>query len=165
MSWLKWIVVALVALVLVVIVAGQLGLLSGRVPEGLGVRDGKLKRPSSTDNSVSSQAKAWPGEQAQAAHIEPLALPRGIDGATALARIATAAQGMPGARIVDQRPDYLYVQFTTKLMKYVDDAEFWFDPATQVVQVRSASRVGRRDFGVNRSRIEAIRAKLATSAG
>ena len=43
-------------------------------------------------------------------------------------------------------------------MKYVDDVEFWFDPAANAIQVRSASRVGRGDLGVNRKRIEAVRA-------
>jgi len=47
-------------------------------------------------------------------------------------------------------------------MKYVDDAEFWFDPVAQVIQLRSSSRVGGKDYGVNRRRIEAIRARLAT---
>jgi len=42
----------------------------------------------------------------------------------------------------------------------VDDVEFWFDPAANVIQVRSASRVGRGDLGVNRKRIEAVRAAL-----
>ena len=68
---------------------------------------------------------------------------------------------MPGAEVVKSEPDYLYAQFTTRLMKYVDDVEFWFDPAAQAVQVRSASRLGNRDFGVNRDRVEAIRQQLA----
>jgi uncharacterized protein (DUF1499 family) len=46
-------------------------------------------------------------------------------------------------------------------MRFVDDVEFWVDPAAGVVQVRSASRVGRKDLGVNRARIEAIRERLA----
>jgi len=45
-------------------------------------------------------------------------------------------------------------------MRFVDDTEFWFDPAAGVIHVRSASRVGSKDFGVNRARIEAIRARL-----
>ena len=67
----------------------------------------------------------------------------------------------PGASIVESRPDYLRAQFTTRLMKFVDDVEFWFDPATGAIQVRSASRVGRKDFGVNRQRVERLRARLA----
>ena len=66
---------------------------------------------------------------------------------------------MPGARIVDARPDYLYAQLTTKWLRFVDDAEFWASAAEGVIHVRSASRVGRRDFGVNRRRVEAIRAE------
>jgi uncharacterized protein (DUF1499 family) len=46
-------------------------------------------------------------------------------------------------------------------MKFVDDLELWFDPVNQTVQVRSASRVGRKDFGVNRQRVEALRSGLA----
>ena len=72
-------------------------------------------------------------------------------------------EGMNGARVVKSAPDYLYAEFTTRLMKFVDDAEFWFDPANKVIQVHSASRVGRGDFGVNRKRIEAIRAALAAA--
>jgi len=45
-------------------------------------------------------------------------------------------------------------------MKFVDDAEFWYDPNAQVIQVRSASRVGQSDMGANRMRIEAVRAAL-----
>ena len=57
-------------------------------------------------------------------------------------------------------PGYLYAEFRSKLMGFVDDVEFLADPAAGVVHVRSASRLGRRDFGVNRSRIEALRAIL-----
>jgi len=61
---------------------------------------------------------------------------------------------------VEQRDDYLYARFETQLLRFVDDAEFWYDPAAQAIQVRSASRLGRKDFGVNRARVEAIRDKL-----
>lgn len=45
-------------------------------------------------------------------------------------------------------------------LKPPSDTEFWFDRSAGVVQVRSASRLGKRDFGVNRARVEAIRARL-----
>jgi uncharacterized protein (DUF1499 family) len=150
---------ALLVLAALVVVAGQFGLLSGRMPDDLGVRDGRLKRPSATPNSVSSQAHLWTGPLPEGTAIDPLPAPRGR--ADALARLTTAVQAMPGARIVRAEGDYLYVQFTTRWLRFVDDAEFWFDPAQGVVQVRSASRVGRRDFGVNLQRIEALRAALA----
>ncbi|MEP6874994.1 MAG: DUF1499 domain-containing protein [Burkholderiales bacterium] len=142
--------------------AGQAGLFRSSAPTDLGVRGGKLKPPSTTDNSVSSQASLYPDNpQHEAAQIAPLPL-RG-DGPMTIARIKSVVDTMAGAKIVKSDTDYLYVQFTTPLMKFVDDAEFWYDPAAQVIQVRSASRVGKGDMGVNRKRIEAVRAALAAS--
>jgi uncharacterized protein (DUF1499 family) len=162
MTVVKWILIALAVLVVGALLAGQFGLLGGKPPADLGVRDGKLKRPSSTNNSVSSQAGLWPDHpQRERARIDPLPL-RG-DGAATIAGIASVVKAMPGAVIVEQRPDYLYAQYTTRLMKYVDDVEFWVDPAAGVVQVRSASRLGAEDMGVNRARIEAVRAALAAA--
>jgi uncharacterized protein (DUF1499 family) len=143
-----------------ILASARLGLFSGSTPANLGLREGKLKPPSKTPNSVSSQAALWPdAQQREAAAIAPLAL-KG-DGPATIARLAQIIEGMDGARIVERRPDYVYAQFTTKWMRFVDDTEFWFDPAAGVIQVRSASRVGRSDLGVNRARIEAIRARLA----
>ena len=70
---------------------------------------------------------------------------------------------MAGAKVVKSDSDYLYAQYTTPLMNFVDDVEFWYDPQAQAIQVRSASRIGKGDMGVNRKRIEAVRAALASS--
>jgi uncharacterized protein (DUF1499 family) len=149
-----WVAVALVALAFV---AGRLGLLAGRAPKDLGVRDARLKPPSRTPNSVSSQAHLYPdAPQKEYAAIAPL--PLAGDPAAAIARVRSIVESMPGARVVEVRPDYLYAQFTTRWLRFVDDVEFWASPAEGVVHVRSASRVGRKDFGVNRRRVEAIRA-------
>lgn len=157
---MKWVLSGLAALAVLVLLAAQLGAFSGRMPANLGLRDGKFKPPSKTPNSVSSQAGMWVEHpMADDARIAPLALKGG--GPATIAQIKRIAEALPGARVVEARDDYLYVQFTTRWMKFVDDAEFWFDPAHNVVQVRSASRVGRKDFGVNRARIEAIRQALA----
>lgn len=158
----KWIVIALLALVASALAAGQLGLLNGRAPADLGVKQGKLKGLPSTPNSVSSQADLYPDHpQRKYSSIAPLAL-RG-DGPTTVTKLKGVVQGMPGAKLMSSAPDYLYVQFTTPLMKYVDDVEFWFDPATNAVEVRSASRLGESDLGANRKRIEGVRAALAAA--
>jgi uncharacterized protein (DUF1499 family) len=160
MTILKWLLITLLALAVLAVLAGQLGLLQGKAPDDLGVRDGKLKRPSKTPNSVTSQAPLWPEHPQQAyARIDPLPLQG--DGAATLAKLKTITAAMPGAQVVTATGDYLYVQFTTPLMKYTDDTEFWFDRAAGVVQVRSASRLGQRDLGANRKRVQAIRAALA----
>ncbi len=159
LSILKWLFIATVVLAVAAVLVGQLGFLRGTPPGDLGVREGKLKRPSRTPNSVSSQADLWPGDAQQAyARIAPLAL-RG-SGPQTLQRLQAIVQAQPGAVVVKSEPDYLYASFTTRLMKYTDDVEFWFDPVAQVVQVRSASRLGRKDLGANRARVEALRAQL-----
>ena len=160
---LKWLLILLVVAVVGAIGAGQAGLFMSSAPTDLGVHGGKLKPPSTTDNSVSSQVALYPDNpQRQAAQIAPLAL-RG-DGPATVARIKSVVEAMAGAKVVKSDADYLYAQFTTPLMKFVDDAEFWYDPVAQVIQVRSASRVGAGDMGVNRKRIEAVRAALSASS-
>jgi uncharacterized protein (DUF1499 family) len=159
---IKWIVIVVLALVLSAIAAGQLGLLQGTAPSDLGVHQGKLKGLSATNNSVSSQADLYPDHpQRQYSTIAPLAL-RG-DGPATIAKIKAIVEGMEGAKLINSAPDYLYAQYTTPLMKFVDDVEFWLDPAANVIQVRSASRIGKGDRGLNRKRVEAVRAALAAT--
>lgn len=158
MSIVKWLLILTLAVIALAVLAGRLGWLSGTAPD-LGVRDGRLNAPSSRPNSVTSQAALYPGHpRRETATIAPL--PSIGDGPASLAAIRKIVEGMPGAKVITSGPDYLYAQFTTPLMRFVDDTEFWFDPAGGVVQVRSASRVGHSDKGLNRARVEAIRARL-----
>jgi uncharacterized protein (DUF1499 family) len=158
----KWLVIVVFVLVVSAISAGQMGLLQGTAPTDLGVHQGKLKGLSSTDNSVSSQADLYADHpQRKYSSIAPLAV-RG-DGPTTITKLKVIVEGMDGAKLITNAPDYLYAQYTTPLMKYVDDVEFWFDPAAGVIQVRSASRIGKSDLGLNRKRIEAVRAALTAS--
>jgi len=165
MSLLQWLAVLLIALLVIALAAigaGQAGLLQGTPPADLGVHNGRLKPPSPTQNSVTSQAALYPDHPQRAyADIAPLAL-RG-DGPATIAKIRAVVEQMQGAKVIQSDADYLYAQFTTPLMKFVDDVEFWFDPAAQVVQVRSASRLGKGDLGANRKRIEAVRSALAAA--
>jgi len=159
---LKWLLIPLAMVVAGAIGAGRIEFFKGLTPTDLGVRSGKLKLPTDTDNSVSSQAALYPDHPRHlAAQIAPLPL-RG-DGPATIARIESIVKAMSGAKIVKSEADYLYAQYTTPLMKFVDDVEFWHDPVAQVIQVRSASRIGESDLGVNRKRIEAVRAALASS--
>lgn len=156
--------VVVAALLVVTLAAGRAGLLAGTPPADLGVHDGRLKAPSSTPNSVSSQASLWPGHpMQQQAQIAPLPL-RGTP-ADAMASLRRVVQAMPGAEVVTQQGDYLYVRFSTRWLGFVDDAEFWADPAHRAIQLRSASRLGASDLGVNRARVERIRAALAGTPG
>jgi len=146
-----------IILPLLLLAAGQFGLLKGRPPSEPGLREGKLKPPSRTQNSVSSQASLWPAADyaVEYAAIEPLAFTQ--DSALAMNRLRDVLAGWPGAHIIENSPEYISVQFETRWLRFVDDAEFLLDPSARVIHVHSASRLGRKDFGANRARIEAIR--------
>lgn len=159
---IKWAIIIIALVVIAGLLAGQLGLLKGAPPTDLGVHEGRLKPPSKTPNSVSSQASLYP-DHPQRSYADIAPLPGNGDPEATLDRIASIVEAMDGARIIRKEPGYLYAQFTSRLMKYVDDAEFWLDPAARVIQVRSASRLGSSDLGVNRKRIEFIRQKLQNS--
>ena len=133
-----------------------MGLFSGTRPDNLGMHDGRLAPPKRTPNNVNSQIDRTedPGH-----YIEPLRV-RG-DARKAWESLLRIVNGMQRVRVVQSESNYLYAEFTTKLMGFVDDAEFYLDDKAGVIHVRSASRLGYGDHGVNRGRIEYIRAKLA----
>jgi uncharacterized protein (DUF1499 family) len=114
-----------------------------RRPTNLGVKDGLFAPCRRTPNCVSSQADPSDREH----YIAPLK--------ASLEEVKKAVEALPRTRIVLAHTNYLYVEFRSRLLGFVDDVEFFFDDAA--VQVRSASRLGRRDFGVNRARIEQLR--------
>ena len=162
MRILGFIVLGIALLAIALVVAGQIGLLRGKTPSGLGVHDGRLKPPARTPNSVSSQADLYPDHpQRQFARIAPIRFNSTPE--QAMARIVAILQTMQGTVIVTNAPDYIYAQSTTQLLKFTDDIEFWLDRSAGVIQVRSASRLGQKDFDVNRNRVEAIRAKFNAS--
>lgn len=129
---------------------------AGKRPDHLGIKEGKLAVCPASPNCVSSQA---PGSDAEH-YIEPLAY-RSTP-AEALTALKSIIQSMPRTKIVTEDGNYLYAEFTSALMGFVDDVEFFVDEAAGVIQVRSASRLGQSDLGVNRKRVEEIRAKLAS---
>jgi uncharacterized protein (DUF1499 family) len=153
------ITVVLLGIIVVAILAGQAGLWRGTAPDDLGVKAGRLKPPSATANSVSSQTSLYPDHpQKVYASIAPFTYTG--DGKAAMQRLGAVLKAQERTEVIRQDPDYIYAQCTTRLMQYTDDVEFWLDEANNVIQVRSASRLGAEDMGVNRERIEAIRAQF-----
>jgi uncharacterized protein (DUF1499 family) len=71
--------------------------------------------------------------------------------------LKAAVLSLPRTRLVEEDGSYLHFEFTSRLLRFVDDVEFLFDDATRTIRFRSASRVGYGDFGVNRRRMEDIR--------
>ena len=159
MRYLILFALAVAVIAFALIIAGQLGLLRGKAPQDLGFKDGKLKRISRTPNCVSSQAALWPDDrQKDYSAIAPFKATG--DGSAQMQKISDALKAMPRTVIVSQTPAYIYAQSTTALLKFTDDVEFALDAQAGVIHVRSASRLGQKDFGVNRTRIEAVRAAL-----
>jgi len=127
---------------------------AGKRPTNLGVRNGQLAPCPTTPNCVSSQSSD-PKHQ-----IEPFAY--SSNPTEALAKLKTVIQNMPRTKIIAETDHYLYAEFTSAIMGFVDDVEFSVDEAAKVIHVRSASRLGQSDLGVNRKRVESIRAALKT---
>jgi uncharacterized protein (DUF1499 family) len=127
---------------------------AGKRPDYLGVKDGRLARPRSTPNCVSSQAD--PADQEH--YIEPIRFKGSAPDAIAAAR--KAVESMQRATVIRHEGNYLYAEFKSKLLGFVDDVEFTYDEKSGALHVRSASRLGRRDYGVNRARVEALRSRI-----
>jgi uncharacterized protein (DUF1499 family) len=123
---------------------------SGTAPGNLGVKDGRLSPCPATPNCVSSLST-------DAEHAEkPLTYTRATPAARA--ELKKLLLGMKRAKITAETGAYLRAEFTSALFRFVDDVEFYIDENAKVIHVRSASRLGKSDLGVNRKRIEAIRA-------
>ena len=116
-----------------------------RRPDNLGVTNGRFAACRRTPNCVSSQADPSDREH----YVAPIPF-RG----DAMAAVRRAVAAMPRATVISEKENYLYAEFRSKLLGYVDDVEFFYDGAA--IQVRSASRLGRRDFNVNRNRVERL---------
>ncbi|PLZ98192.1 hypothetical protein CEN50_12200 [Fischerella thermalis CCMEE 5268] len=125
---------------------------AGKRPSNLGVRDRKLAPCPNSPNCVSSQST-------DAVHkIAPLTYTSSPE--QALADIKSIIQSLPRTTIITETEDYLYAEFKSAMMGFVDDVEFYLDCNDNIIHVRSASRLGQSDLGVNRNRIETIRTKL-----
>jgi uncharacterized protein (DUF1499 family) len=130
-------------------------LFPGTRPNDLGVKAGRLTPAPKSPNAVSSQAEDVQHK------IAPLAYQ--TTAAQAMESLVKIIEATPRTHIVTRGADYLYAEYESALLGFVDDVEFYFEPGAKLVQVRSASRLGHSDFGVNRARIEDIRRKLMAS--
>lgn len=116
-----------------------------------GLKNGKLAAPPKSPNCVSSQADPSDAEH----HIAPLSFDGDV--AKAKAKLLAIVGSMPRTAVQTEDEAYVHVTFTTRVFRWVDDVEFLFDADAGLVHVRSASRTGYSDMGVNRKRVEAIR--------
>lgn len=138
-------------LALVVLLMFGLSLFSRRSPQ-LGLQNGRLRSCPESPNCVCS----FDTDDEHA--IAPL--DAGADPAATWERLRGLLQSMSRVKTVTDEGDYLHAEFTTPLLRFVDDVEFLLDADAGVIHVRSASRVGHSDMGVNRQRVEQLREQL-----
>lgn len=139
----------------VVLISLSLAGCSGTVPN-LGINNGKFMSCPPSPNCVNSQA-------ADEAHfIEPIRY-QGTQQA-AQDRLLQILKSEARSKILTVEENYIRAEFSSALFGFVDDVEFYF-PKQQAdgafIHVRSASRIGYSDLGVNRERVERIRARFS----
>ena len=146
-----------------ILFSGQTKLLAGTKPNNLGMATGQLLACPATPNCVNS--KSLDAEH----RITPLTYTSSAE--DAFNTLKTVVQSFKQSAIAPARSqsfaqetgNYIYAEFTIPVVGFVDDVEFLLDKDAQVIHVRSASRLGESDLGVNRKRIETIRAKFNQS--
>jgi uncharacterized protein (DUF1499 family) len=125
---------------------------SGKRPSNLGVSDAGLAACPSSPNCVSSDAP-------DAAHrVEAFALAAAPEAAWRVIREEVAR--LPRTTVIAETASYLHAECASALFGFVDDLEFQLRAPANIVAIRSASRLGYSDLGVNRKRVEGLREAL-----
>lgn len=130
---------------------------SGSPPASIGIHDGTLSPCPSRPNCVSSL------NADEAHYVAPLHFTGSVEETQAL--LTMVINDMPGGHVAVTEGKYMRAEFTSKLFKYVDDVEFLFDPVSSTIQMRSASRMGYSDMGVNRKRLVELRRSFNEEQG
>ncbi len=129
---------------------------SGSRPTDIGISNGQLLPCPESPNCVNSFSN-------NAIHaIKAIHFKKPISQTEAILVVKEALLTLPNIELIEETETYLYAEATSKIMRFVDDVEFLFpnEEFIQEVHFRSASRLGYKDFNVNRERIESIRAHL-----
>jgi len=115
----------------------------------LGVSDNHLAACPTSPNCVVSQ-------NADSKHaINPI--PYHVDRDTAKETLLKVLTVVPRTEVVENTDNYIHALSKSRIFKFVDDVEFYFPADENVIHIRSASRLGDSDLGVNRRRMEQIR--------
>jgi len=122
---------------------------SSKGPANIGIKEGKLAACPDKPNCVSSMTED------KSHFIEPFT----YSGSSEKAKnaILDIVKSLDRTKIISQSDNYIHAEFRSKLFRFVDDVEFLIDDRIKTVHVRSASRTGYSDMGVNGKRIESLR--------
>ena len=125
---------------------------SGSRPENLGLKNNLLAACPESPNCVLSQ-KSDPKHQ-----IQPIRYTGSLEDTKDI--LNHVVRSMDDTRIITQNAVYWHIEFTSRWLRFIDDVEFYFVESEALIHLRSASRLGYRDFGVNRKRMKAIRSQF-----
>lgn len=148
MSMVRWIFVVIIAMLVGFFVYVEM---NNEMPQDLGVNEGLLLPCPDTPNCVSSQADTTDEEH----YAEPILYKGTVKDAQLQVEQFFLAQ--PDTRIIESRLGYAHIVVDSPLFGFKDDVELYFPEADSVMHIRSASRVGYDDLGVNRERVRQIR--------
>jgi len=118
----------------------------------LGIVDGKFYPCPKTPNCVSTQSSD------EIHKIKPIAYANSKE--EVMQKIIKIVQSMKRTSIDTKKDNYIHATFKSRIFRFVDDVEFYFDDKEKLIHFKSASRVGKNDLGVNRKRMEEIRKRL-----
>lgn len=147
MNWLTGLIILLIAIV------GFLTWQNWKMPKTTGLVNGRLQPCQSKPNCVCSC------QDDEAHHISPLP----FSSEETLDQIQAFFSTNYIAQVVEKSPNYLHIVITTPTLRFKDDLVFVVNHEKGIIEVRSASRVGYSDVGVNRTRIEALRSSLKSN--
>ncbi|OKH17012.1 DUF1499 domain-containing protein [[Limnothrix rosea] IAM M-220] len=133
-------------------ISSAAALFPGSSPDNLGVRGNHLTPCPATPNCVVS-------EDTDATHaIAPISYVG--DRATVRQALEDVLSVVPRTKIIEATDTYLRAESSSRLLGFVDDVEFYFPEDEDIIHIRSASRLGESDLGVNKRRLEQIRLAL-----
>jgi uncharacterized protein (DUF1499 family) len=154
---MRFLIGFLIAIALLYVAARAFITFGVPMPTTLGVTNGQLQPCPDTPNCVSTQAPSTDTE-----HFMP-AISYTSDASFVMTQILRAVSSMPRSKVVKQDGNYVHVEFRSRIMRFVDDVEFYIDDANKLIHFRSAARMGRGDMGVNRNRMTELAEKIQTS--
>ncbi len=142
---MKKLIIQSIVIISVTLTAGC----AGPTPKNIGIHQGRLTDCPDRPNCVSSQTDSSDNAIAPFEYTQSRK--------EAIQTLMNVIKALPRAKLNEKSDTYVYVEVKSKIFGFVDDVEFFIPEKEAVIHVRSASRLGYSDFGVNRKRIESIR--------